>query len=289
MRFISKPTPALPEAEAQPSVGRLATKVAQDIERQIIEMGWPVAEVLGSENELIERHGVSRAVFREALRLLEQHQVATTRRGPGGGIVVMRPQPEGIANAVALYLAYVGVDPKRVLEARTIIELHLVGLAAQEIEESGIQRLRAHFAEPIGDTEYAPRVAGFHTLLAEMSRNPALALFTEVLIIVARDVIRRHGRRPTPRDYRKMFKELKRVADAICLGDEARARARMERYLRKLRPLLGRPPTSRRLKETKTQMSAKSTHVRNGVLGRSVHQIDGNRQSLEKLARPKRK
>ena len=84
-----------------------------------------------------------------------------------------------------------------------------------------------------------------------------------------------------------MFEELKKVADAICLGDEARARARMERYLRKLRPLLGRPPTSQRLKETKSKMSANSTSVHNGVPGKSIHQIDGSRQ--EKLARPKRK
>ena len=228
--------PAVPKREVHSGKGRLATRIARNIERQIIQMGWPVDKVLGSEIELMKRHQVSRAVLREAIRLLEQHQVATTRRGPHGGIVIMRPQPEGIARAVALYLEYAGVDPNRVIEARTIIELHLVGLAAREVDEEMILRLRAHFAKPVtGEAELEHRLSDFHTLLAEISRNPALALFTGVLIIVGGDLLKRQGCPPRP--SRKMFKELQEVSNAICLGDEALARSRMERYLQKLKPL----------------------------------------------------
>ena len=63
--------------------------VADRILGDIAEEGWPEGEVVGSEAELLERYGVSRAVFREAVRLLEHLQVARMRRGPGGGLVVL--------------------------------------------------------------------------------------------------------------------------------------------------------------------------------------------------------
>lgn len=38
-----------------------------------------------SEPELVAELGVSRAVFREAVRLLERDEIGRMRRGPGGG------------------------------------------------------------------------------------------------------------------------------------------------------------------------------------------------------------
>src|SRR5207237_2385523 len=43
---------------------KLAEVTAEQIEREIAEAGWPVGEVLGSEPEMLERLGTSRAVFR---------------------------------------------------------------------------------------------------------------------------------------------------------------------------------------------------------------------------------
>ena len=63
-----------------------------------------MGEVFGSEVALLERYRVSRAVLREAVRLLEYHAVATTRRGPGGGLVVAEPQAQASIDTIALYL-----------------------------------------------------------------------------------------------------------------------------------------------------------------------------------------
>ena len=49
-------------------------------------------DLVGTEPELIEREGVSRALLREAVRLLEHHHIARMRRGPGGGLFVMAPE-----------------------------------------------------------------------------------------------------------------------------------------------------------------------------------------------------
>src|SRR5487761_879245 len=70
---------------------KLAESAARRLEAEIAEVGWPVGQILGSEPELIERLGVSRAIFREAVRLLEQDNVASMRRGPGGGLIVTAP------------------------------------------------------------------------------------------------------------------------------------------------------------------------------------------------------
>ena len=64
---------------------KLARRAADRIISEVVARGWPVGEVLGSEVELLERYGLSRAVFREAVRIVEHLQVARMRRGPGGG------------------------------------------------------------------------------------------------------------------------------------------------------------------------------------------------------------
>ena len=72
-------------------MSKLAATVAAQILADVMAEDWPVGEVFGSEAELLEQYGVSRAVFREAVRLVEHQQVATMRRGPGGGLVVIEP------------------------------------------------------------------------------------------------------------------------------------------------------------------------------------------------------
>nr|WP_281173745.1 GntR family transcriptional regulator [Mycobacterium genavense] len=54
--------------------------MARDIEADIVRRGWPVGESLGSEHAVQQRYGVSRSVLREAVRLVEHHQVARMRR-----------------------------------------------------------------------------------------------------------------------------------------------------------------------------------------------------------------
>jgi len=78
----------------EPTTGqadKLASMVARDIEADIVRRGWAVGESLGSEIALQQRFGVSRSVLREAVRLVEHHQVARMRPGPNGGLILVRP------------------------------------------------------------------------------------------------------------------------------------------------------------------------------------------------------
>src|SRR6185503_6345871 len=109
--------------------GKLASRIADRIVDDVIVADWPVGEVLGSEPELLERYGVSRAVFREAVRLVEHQQVAQMRRGPGGGLVVTEPSIEAIIDATLLYLHRVDARLDEVFEARVILEELVVDIA----------------------------------------------------------------------------------------------------------------------------------------------------------------
>jgi len=75
----------------------LPERLAVHILREIRVAGWPVGQKLGNEPDLMQRYGVSRATFRQALRLLEEYSAIETRRGPKGGVIINQPNPELIS------------------------------------------------------------------------------------------------------------------------------------------------------------------------------------------------
>ncbi|MBO0849768.1 MAG: FadR family transcriptional regulator, partial [Pseudonocardia sp.] len=164
--------------------GKLAARVARQIERDIVRSGWRVGSMLGSETELRERYQVSRAVLREAIRLVEHHQVAAMRRGPAGGLVVREPDAGAATSAVVVYLEFVGTTLEHLLAARLMIEPLAVALAAEQITEAGIARLRAVLDAESAATSRRDAHAReqLHLVLAELSGNPALQLFVDVLL-----------------------------------------------------------------------------------------------------------
>jgi DNA-binding FadR family transcriptional regulator len=164
---------------------KLAARVARDIENDIRALNWPVGDVLGSEAELRARYKVSRAVLREAIRLVEHHQVAAMRRGPAGGLVVRAPDAGPATNAMIVYLEFVGTTVEHVLAARMLIEPLAAALAAENINEAGISRLRAVLAEeelPTAGVDLLHLRNQLHLVIAQLTGNPALRLFVDVLL-----------------------------------------------------------------------------------------------------------
>jgi len=141
--------------------------------------GWPVGAVLGSESELLERYGVSRPTLREAIRLLEHRQIATMRRGPGGGLSVTAPDSSAVAGAATAYLEYSHVTVRDVVEGLAVLQPMAAALAARRIDEDGISKLRRLVSsEPAGGQW--DRHHRFHGELAVISGDPALELFIDV-------------------------------------------------------------------------------------------------------------
>ncbi len=164
---------------ATASESTLAAGVARRILADVVDRGWPVGEVLGSQSELIERYGVSRAVFREAVRLVENQQVATMRRGPGGGLVVTEPTVDAIIDAAVLYLHRANTRLHEVFEARIVLEVIAAELATERLTDEDADGVRA-----LEETEVRDYRA-LHARLATITRNPALELFVDILNRVA--------------------------------------------------------------------------------------------------------
>src|SRR5689334_4415304 len=161
---------------------KLATRVAGRIEAEIARRGWPSGESLGSEVDLREQYGVSRAVLREAVRLVEHHQVARMQRGPGGGLLIVTPDAGPATRASVIYLEYLGTSVEDLVAARLLLEPLAAALAAERITEDGITRLRgALAAEPERNSPGRWSHDPLNVVLGELSGNPVLRLFIDVL------------------------------------------------------------------------------------------------------------
>jgi len=219
----------------RPARNKRAAEVARRVQRDIVELGWPVGTVLGAEPELLERYGVSRAVFREAVRLLEHLEVATTRRGPGGGLVVAAPQPTMVIEAVSLYLLYTGMTLEELFGARRAIEATVIELAVDRATDADIDRLRRQLAAEDPTAPLGPEAQHrLHTIIAEVARNPAAELFIDILgrlagryafaVGTAGPAARRSSLEASLAAHRG-------IVDAVVRGDVGLARHRMDAHL----------------------------------------------------------
>ncbi|MBO0875360.1 MAG: FadR family transcriptional regulator [Pseudonocardia sp.] len=231
------------------STGKLAARVARLIERDIVRTGWRVGHVVGSETELRERYQVSRAVLREAIRLVEHHQVGIMRRGPNGGLVVRAPDAGATASAMVMYLKSVGTTLEDLTSVRIMLEPLAVTLAAEQITESGIAQLRSVLANERdsaigGDADLRNRL---HLTLAQLSGNPALHLFIDVLL---RLTWRYAGQQlthlpgPTHPGLVAAHHAHQEIVDAVVAGHAARAQYHVQLHLDAVRDYLRnwRPP-----------------------------------------------
>jgi DNA-binding FadR family transcriptional regulator len=220
---------------------KLAEVVSNKIQMNIIDRGWPVGDVIGSEADLLAEYRVSRAVLREAVRLLEHDNVAYMRRGPGGGLVVAEPDPAPVTLAAAVYLRYKSVGVAELFEARIALESAAVRAAVERIDEYGVNRLREALAYEEGFTERADAtIHDFHLVVAELSDNPALELFSDALtklsaagFLGTRAMFDRHAAVPRPaNEIAETHRAHTLIADAIIAGDAALAQHRMHSHLR---------------------------------------------------------
>ncbi len=215
--------------------------LAERIENEIVASGWKVGQVMGSEAELCERYGVSRAVFREAIRLVGHHGVAEMRRGPGGGLVVVEPSVDAAVRAVLLNLEYLHISPSQMIDARSAIEVACVRAATTTLTKAGEGAIRDHMAhevemilggwKPDEPSEDYPSNR-FHLLLAGLTGSPAMVMFVQIL---SRVTSRHSSPVGSAEDLEQRAVQIHRVhmriAEAILARDADAAERRLRRHL----------------------------------------------------------
>ncbi len=195
-----------------------------------------MGELIGSESKLMERHEVSRSVVREAVRLLEFHQVVSTRRGPGGGVFVAAPSVDAVAQAMAVHLEFQGIDKHELFEVRCALELATVEAAARSLDAATMLQLQDALAvereaslDAVGQASHA-----LHDKVAELMGNRAVWLFLRVLIRLTEV---RSGT-PSEESAAAVWQAHAAIVEAIADGDADRARRRMRRHLDAIAPTL---------------------------------------------------
>ena len=234
------------------SAPKLATVVAGQIEDQIVGLGWPVGEVLGSESELLERFGVSRAVLREAVRIVEHTGAAWMRRGPGGGLVVAAPNRDSITSSINIWFSYVGVTVGEIFDARLPLMVEAIRNAAVRRPLEAISAIQARIAEmdAVGDLDETAFV-DLDDRCGSLSDNPAVVLFASAMSSMLgsrlRGTLARIEPPLTDQDARQHLAGYARLAEALAAGDVEEAMKLIARLLNAARDRLhDRPPKPRR-------------------------------------------
>lgn len=201
--------------------------------RAFIEDGeLPTDGRLPSENEFVEKLGLSRASVREALARLRAEGRATSRRGAGSFATTGRP-PE-LVRLSAIRSTH---DLIEWHEFRVAMESEVVGLAAERRSEEDLRRIRDAQSNLLKKllTERADREdAAFHRAISAATKNAKLedavgALNTHIFewgrISQAVGVL-------TQRERREIIEiEHGEVIEAIAVRDPERARSAIRRHL----------------------------------------------------------
>lgn len=218
----------------RPRKDKRASRIAREIEADIVRRGWPVGATLGSESALQQRFGVSRSVLREAVRLVEHHQVARMRRGPNGGLIVCEPDARPATRAVVIYLEYRNTTLDDLLDARLVLEPLAAALAAEHIDEAASRRCDRCCAPRSSGARACLRLATIFTLPWQSDPKPRPAAvhrrFDEADQAICARLAHRLWRRGQPggRPAAQRSRGHPRGGDR---GDSARAKTLSERHV----------------------------------------------------------
>jgi DNA-binding FadR family transcriptional regulator len=220
------------EAAYAPIVGQslvvlTARRLSSTVSLGLLEVG----QQLPPEPELAERLGVSAATLREALAMLRSMGVLRTRRGRGGGSVVVGEIPQPSAAEARRQLAAWSFDDLRDLggfhaavagraamlaaNQATSAEAELLGALVREMRDGGrsIARLDAQFHIGLASAAQSIRLTS-----AETSLQAELAEFTALLV-------------DSPGRRRTALAEHEEIVAAVAERDANRARQAAERHV----------------------------------------------------------
>ena len=219
---------ALREDTRQPSRGpQLSEQVAQRLSDAIQAGEWGRGARLPTEAALGERFGISRSVVREAISMLRNGGLVTSRRGSGSFVA------EAPTVSLRLAIPDPGLQPvAEVLELRRPLEVEAARLAAERRTPSQLRRIRNAMVDI--DEAVEAGLSGvdqdlaFHRAIAEAANNTH---FTAVLDFYNRFLHQAIRVTRTNESLRETFMqqvvaEHQAILDAIAAGDaDAAARA----------------------------------------------------------------
>lgn len=224
-----------PELFSQVSSGRVSNQIVDRLGDAIRDGTLAPGDRLPPERELAERFGVSRVTVRDALRALEVMGLVEVRVGAGGGPVVRAPGADVVGRTLNNLLMTSTVSPEEIAEARLLLDLGTVALAAARASTADLddlERLSAENWAHLDAGTYRPDMAGrWHLRLAEASGNRAVVLVVSAVRgPLSMSAVRRRG--VDAQDaYRQSLSDHDEILAALRERDGARAQGLMALHL----------------------------------------------------------
>lgn len=220
----------------------LTADICRKMVTQLIRGSWHEGEKIPPERDLCQQLGVGRASLREALKGLEIMGMIETRLGDGTYVCkrsefFSRPLLWAIASSSE-------TDARELVEARTLIEVEMAGLAAQRATHDQISLIAAQL-ELMEKTknnaqEFVQADVNFHLAIGHAASNGILLNALHLIRNLLQEwVLRAVGGKGVAEKACAQHKTLLRAIEA---HDAATARKTMQKHLHDMAGLLPKSP-----------------------------------------------
>jgi GntR family transcriptional repressor for pyruvate dehydrogenase complex len=217
--------------------GRLVDRVANEIQRLIVDGQLPAGIRLPSEMELAGRLAVSRTVIREAMQSLMAKGLLETR--PGVGTIVRQVTRHQVVEPLSHLLRAHNASLDHLYQVRSILEVEIAALAAMQATPADIAELETVMVEmeaATGDAEtLAARDADFHRGLGKTTHNPLLIILLDSIRDLMQEVRLRVSSHPEL--VRTIIPDHRRILDHVIANDPDGARRAMREHVEHARSI----------------------------------------------------
>ena len=212
---------------------RLVDRVVRELESMILTGKLTPGTKLSAEREIAEQLGVSRNALREAIRILATKGLLHTKHGVG--TIVRQITSEQVTEPLNLLLNIKNGNKdiyQYLHQARSILEIEIAGLAAEQTTEQDLVRLRQifHTMELHADNSeiLAKMDADLHATLVKMTCNPLLEILTESIRSLMNEYIEKVTVCLDPQT--EIIPQHRALTNAICSRDPLLARKAMREH-----------------------------------------------------------
>ena len=170
------------------AVERRPTLVANLIKQlEALSLAHEEGELLGAEDALLARFGVSRPTLRQAAKVAEAESLISVRRGLRGGFYAARPDAAHAIRAPARYLRLHDASLKQMHEVTRLLAPEIAARAA-ECAEPGLvaefAALRDDLAARRGESDSVRTMiaseGALGSMMARMTGNPVMMLLNQI-------------------------------------------------------------------------------------------------------------
>ncbi|WP_062520182.1 FadR/GntR family transcriptional regulator [Demequina silvatica] len=226
-------------------------QVAGQLRMLILNGSLAPGERLPVEGQLAGAFGVSRTTIREALRMLSSQDLVHTLRGVNGGTFVSRIDPsafsEWVESRLGLLASSHAITPDELREARELIELPAVRMAAERRSEADLEAiiLAAELERNAGASwDRGEHSQDFHlALLAATQNTLLLSVGTPIFRLVRKSALEYSGDAEARRAL--IDQEHLEIIERITLRDADGAAEAMTRHLVTMRGYSPSPAAGR--------------------------------------------